>query len=79
MRNSTQLITDLGTLASGSFTRESIERANNKLRGQTLGMLVGIAAARAAELKTALMEIERVIDIADPQLAIVNSILSILN
>jgi hypothetical protein len=79
MRNSTQIITDLHTLASADFTRESIERANNKLRDRTLAMLVGIAVARAAELKTALMEIERVLNPADPQRGLLNSILSILN
>jgi hypothetical protein len=79
MRNSTRLITDLHTLASTTFTRESIERANQKLGDQTLAMLVGIAVARAAELKTALVEIERVIDPADPQVAALKSILSILN
>jgi hypothetical protein len=42
-------------------------------------MLVGIAVARAAELKTALMEIERVLNPADPQRGLLNSILSILN
>ncbi len=79
MQNSTRLITDLRLLASAGFTRESMDRANNELRGQTLNMFVGIAIARAAELKTALMELDRVLDSADPQLALVNSILSILN
>jgi hypothetical protein len=79
MRNSTQIITDLQTLASADFTSETIERANNKLRGQSLAILVGIAVARAAELKAALMEIERVLDPADPLSGLLNSILSILN
>ena len=79
MPNSTQIITDLYALASAEFTRESCERANKELRDQTLAMLVGIAMARAAELKTTLIKIERVLDPADPQLAILNSILSILN
>jgi hypothetical protein len=74
-----QIITDLHTLASASFTRESIEKASDKLHGQTLSMLIGIAMARAAELKDALMKIERVIDPADPQRGLLNSILSILN
>ena len=79
MQNSKQLITDLHTLALASFTRETMERANNKLRDQTLAMLVGIAVARAAELKTALMGIERILDPFDPQRSLLNSILSVLN
>jgi len=79
MPKSKQLITDLDTFASASFTRASIEKANTKLRGQRLSNLVGAGVARAAELKTVLMEIERVLDRADPQLARVESILSVLN
>lgn len=80
MQNSTQLITDLHFLALANFAPESVERANNQLGGdRTLTILVGIAMARAAELKTVLMEMQRVIDPADPQLAVLNSILSILN
>jgi hypothetical protein len=80
MRNSTQLITDLHVLASANFTPASVEKANIQLSGdRTLNILVGIAMARAAELKTVLMEMQRLIDPADPQLAVLNSILSILN
>ena len=79
MPNSTQIITDLYVLSSAEFTDESIERANKTLHDQSLAMLVGIAMARAAELKTTLMKIERVLDPADPQLAVLNSILLILN
>ena len=77
--NSTQIITDLYVLSSAEFTDESIERANKTLHDQSLAMLVGIAMARAAELKTTLMKLERVLDPADPQLAVLNSILLILN
>jgi hypothetical protein len=79
MQSSTQVITDLHTLASASFTRESIEKASDKLREESLSMLIGVAVARAAELKDALMKIERVIDPADPQYALLSSVLSILN
>jgi hypothetical protein len=68
MRISTQIITDLYALSSAVFTGESIERANQRLRDQSLAMLVGMATARAATLKTSLMQIERVLDPADPQL-----------
>jgi hypothetical protein len=80
MQKSTQLITDLHALALAKFTPESVERANTQLVGnRTLTILVGIAMARAAELKTTLMEMQRVVDPADPQLGLVNSILSVLN
>lgn len=79
MRKSNQIITDLDTIVSNHFTLESIHSAEIKLRGHTLSELVGVAVSRAAELKTALMEIERVLDGADPQLARIRPILSVLN
>lgn len=80
MLNSTQLITDLHVLGSGNFTPETVERASQLLPSdQTLSILVGIAMARAVELKTVLMALHAVLDTADPQLVLLNSILRVLN
>lgn len=58
-RTPPQLITELHVLALANFTPESVERANNQRGGdRTLTILVGIAMARAAELKTVLMEMQ---------------------
>ncbi len=80
MLNSTELITDLQVLASGHFTPETVERANKFLPSdETLSILVGIAMARAEELKTVLVALHAVLDTADPQLVLLNSILNVLN
>jgi hypothetical protein len=80
MPNSTQLITDLHAIARSTFTEATMQRANQRLVGYaTPSILIGVALARAAELKTALMELHGVIDPTDPVLALVNSILAILN
>jgi len=78
--NSTHLITDLHHLASGNFTPETVAKASKVLPGdQTPSILVGIAVARAAELKITLIALQAVIDRADSQLVLVNSILSVLD
>jgi hypothetical protein len=80
MTNSTNLVTDLYTLATTDFSPATTARATQRLTGHTtLTILAGIALARAGELKTALLQMQAVIDPNDPQLNLLNSILVLLN
>lgn len=80
MTCSNRLITDLQILATSNFTPETLARANQRLAGfESLNVLLGVALARAAELKTALMKVQTVLDAGDPQVALLNSILAALN
>ena len=78
----TQIVTDIERLAKAEFTRASLKRAESQLVDgvlpATLGTRAFIALSRAAELRAALKELQRIIDPADPQLVVVNSILAIL-
>jgi hypothetical protein len=80
MTISTKLITDLYTLATTDFSPATMARATQRLTGHsTLAMLAGIALARAGELKTALLQMQAVVDPNDPLLNLLNSILAVLN
>jgi hypothetical protein len=80
--NCTHLITDLHNLATANFMPELLKKPNTLFGGTlplTLSMILGIAVARAGELKCALGEVQRLINPADPQVPLLNSILCLLN
>jgi hypothetical protein len=77
MANSTQLITDLHTLAGSSFTAAS----NSKARATDDTDLAGMASTAAAAgtgLKRTLQLIAANLDAADPALTLTNNILGTL-
>ena len=80
--NCTHLITDLHNLATANFMPEPMKKPNILFGGtlpMTLSMILALAVARAGELKCALREAQRVINPADPKVALLNSIVCLLN
>jgi hypothetical protein len=78
MANSTQLITDLHTLAGSTFTAASLAKAHATDNIDLAGM-AGTAAAAVADLKRALRLIAANLDAADPALTLTNNILGTLS
>jgi len=78
LANSTQVITDLHTLAGSTFTAASQTKAH-ATDDIDLGGMANTAAAAGAELKRGLRLIAANLDAADPALTLVNNILGTLS
>jgi hypothetical protein len=78
MANSTEIITDLHTLAGSTFTAASITKAHATDKVDLAGM-ASAAVAGAAGLKRALQLIAANLDPADPALTLTNNILGTLS
>jgi len=78
MANSTELITDLHTLAGSTFTAASLAKAHATDNTDLAGM-AGTAAAAGADLKRALQLIAANLDAADPALILTDNILGTLS
>ncbi len=78
MANSTQVITDLHTLAGSTFTAASLVKAHTTDDPDLAGM-ASAAAAACADLKRALRLIAANLDAADPALTLTNNILGTLS
>ncbi len=78
MANSTQLTTDLHTLAGSTFTAASLAKAHATDNTDLAGM-ADTAAAAGADLKRALQLIAANLDAADPALALTDNILGTLS
>ncbi|MGA6986880.1 MAG: hypothetical protein WBZ01_12565 [Terriglobales bacterium] len=78
MANSTEVITDLHTLAGSTFTAASVAKAHATDNPDLAGMASGAAAA-VADLKRALRLIAANLDAADPALTLANNILGTLS
>ncbi|MFY9906190.1 MAG: hypothetical protein WBD45_24515 [Terriglobales bacterium] len=77
MANSTQLITDLHTLAGSAFTAASITKAHATDDTDLVGM-ASAASAAGTELKRTLQLMAANLDSADPTLTLTNNILGTL-
>jgi len=78
LANSTQVITDLHTLAGSTFTAASQTKAH-ATDNIDLGGMANTAAAAGAEVKRGLHLIAANLDAADPALTLVNNILGTLS
>jgi len=78
MANSTELITDLHTLAGSTFTAASVTKAHATDNTDLTGM-ASVAGAAAAGLKRTLQLIAANLDAADPALTLTNNILGTLS
>ncbi len=78
MANSTEIITDLHTLAGSTFTAASITKAHATDDLDLAGM-ASVAAAGGAGLKRALQLVAANLDSADPALTLTNNILGTLS
>ena len=78
MANSTEVITDLHTLAESTFTAASVTKAHGTDNPDLVGM-ASVAAASGASLKRALQLIAANLDSADPALTLTNNILGTLS
>jgi hypothetical protein len=78
MANSTELITDLHTLAGSTFTAASLAKAH-ATDDTDLASMASTAAAAGAGLKRVLQLIATNLDAADPALTLTNNILGTLS
>lgn len=78
MANSTEIITDIHTLAGSTFTAASIAKAHATDDIDLAGM-ASAAAAAGAGLKRTLQLIAANLDSADPALTLTNNILGTLS
>jgi len=78
LANSTQVITDLHTLAGSTFTAASQTKAHGTDDIDLVGM-ANTAEAAGADLKRGLRLIAANLDAADPALTLVNNILGTLS
>lgn len=78
MANSTEVITDLHTLAGSTFTAASLAKARTTDDVDLAGM-AGTASASGTDLKRALRLIAANLDSADPALTLTNNILGTLS
>jgi hypothetical protein len=78
MANSTEVITDLHTLAGSTFTAASVTKAHGTDNVDLTGM-ASAAAIAGADLKRALRLIAANLDAADPALTLTNNILGTLS
>jgi len=78
MANSTELITDVHTLAGSTFTAASVTKAHVTDSIDLAGM-ASAAAVAVADLKRALRLIAANLDAADPALTLTNNILGTLS
>jgi hypothetical protein len=78
MANSTEVITDLHTLAGSTFTAASVAKAH-ATDNPDLASMASAAAAGGAGLKRALQLIAANLDSADPALTLTNNILGTLS
>ncbi|MGA2002952.1 MAG: hypothetical protein ABSG70_06210 [Terriglobales bacterium] len=78
MANSTEVITDLGTLAGSTFTPASAAKAHATDDVDLNGM-AATALAAGTDLKRALRLIAANLDAADPALTLTNNILGTLS
>ncbi len=78
MANSTQLITDLHTLAGSTFTAASLTKVHATDNTDLAGM-AGTTATVGADLKRTLQLIAANLDAADPALTLTNNILGTLS
>lgn len=77
MANSTQLISDLHTLAGSTFTAASLAKAHSTDDTDLAGM-ASAAASAGSGLKRTLQLMTANLDAADPALALTNNILGTL-
>jgi hypothetical protein len=77
MANSTQLITDIHTLAGSTFTAASLTKAHSTDDTDLVGM-ASSAAAASTGLKRTLQLMAANLDPADPALTLTNNILGTL-
>ena len=78
MANSTEVITDLHTLAGSTFTAASLAKAH-ATDDIDLAGVASAAAASGGDLKRALRLIAANLDSADPALTLTNNILGTLS
>jgi hypothetical protein len=74
---STQVITDLRSLAMSCFAHAFVESMDNRSL-KTPATLIGFAVCRAVDLRTAFIELHQCIDPADPEFPLLESILAVL-
>ena len=78
MKSSPRLLSAIDLLATRKFTAASIAKADKRHPGVPLPAMVGDARMFASELRDTVSEIAKTIDREDPQMELIEQILTVL-